>query len=218
MVASYLQLLQKRYQGQLDRDANDFIHFAVDGASRMQQMINDLLVFSRVTTRGKEMVPASSEDALSHALENLRDAIQDTKSKVNSAGLPAVNADPLQLTMLFQHLVGNAIKFRGEAPLEVKVSARNVDGMQEFCVADNGIGIASDSYERIFGIFQKLHARTDYPGTGIGLAVCSRIAARHGGKIWVESEPGQGSRFYFTLPSAPQAQAQPAHNLQAERA
>lgn len=202
MVASYLQLLQQRYQSQLDQDANDFIHFAVDGASRMQQMINDLLVFSRVTTRGKEMVDVASKASLEHAIENLRTSIQESRAKITFSDLPIVNADPLQLTMLIQNVLGNAIKFRGEVPLEISVIAHPVDGMQEFCIQDNGIGIEPASFERIFGIFQKLHARTDYGGTGIGLAVSSRIAARHGGRIWVESQPGQGSKFFFTFPQA----------------
>lgn len=207
MVASYLQLLQQRYQPQLDGDANDFINFAVDGAGRMQNMISDLLIFSRVQTRGKPAVDTSSETALANALENLRGSVQEANGKVSFKNLPMVSADPLQLTMLLQNVVGNAVKFRSDAAPEVTVAARSVDDKIEFCVSDNGIGIDAESFERIFAIFQKLHARGEYPGTGIGLAVARRIVARHGGAIWVESTPGQGSKFYFTLPRAQAAGA-----------
>lgn len=202
MIASYLQLLQTRYQRQFDKDADDFISFAVDGATRMQQMISDLLIFSRVQTRGKEPVNVSANMSLTHAMENLRTNIQEAKAKISYANLPMVSADPIQLTMLFQNVISNALKFHGHDPIQISVSAKQEDGMQEFCVADNGMGIDAENFERIFSIFQKLHSRVDYPGTGIGLAVCRRIVARHGGKMWVESQLGKGTKFYFTLPQA----------------
>jgi PAS domain S-box-containing protein len=218
MVASYLQLLQQRYKGQYDQDADDFINFAVDGASRMQQMINDLLTFSRVTTRGKPLVDVSSEASLSHALENIKTNLEESQGKVTFGKLPMVSADPVQLTMLFQHILANAVKFRGEETPQIHVSARSAEGMQEFKITDNGIGIDPANFERIFGIFQKLHGRVDYPGTGIGLAVCQRIVARHGGRIWVESRPGEGSAFYFTLPMGQAAEAKTEQILQTEPA
>jgi PAS domain S-box-containing protein len=218
MVASYLQLLQQRYMGQYDQDANDFINFAVDGASRMQQMINDLLTFSRVTTRGKPLADVSSEASFSHAMDNVKTNLDDSKGKVTTGKLPMVSADPVQLTMLFQNILSNAIKFRGEGDLQIHVSSRSADGMQEFQVSDNGIGIEPENFERVFGIFQKLHGRVDYPGTGIGLAVCQRIVARHGGRIWVESKPGEGATFYFTLPKAQAIDAKTEPVLQAEPA
>jgi PAS domain S-box-containing protein len=205
MVSSYVQLLAKRYQGKLDADADEFIGYAVDGATRMQRLINDLLLYSRVGTRGKPFEPIDSYQALAAALDNLQLALVDSGAAVSHGPLPTVMADGSQLTQLFQNLVGNAIKFHGEAPPQVHVSARRQDKEWLFSVRDNGIGIAREDFERIFVIFQRLHGRGDYPGTGIGLAVCKRIVERHGGKIWLESEPGQGTTFLFTLP-APRAE------------
>lgn len=202
MIGSYLQLLEQRYKGRLDKDADDFINYSIDGANRLQQMINDLLVFSRVQTRGKEPTDTHVELALKGALENLRPSIQESKAKISYTNLPTVNADPIQLTMLFQNLLSNAIKFHGKETPEIKISSRIDKQMVEFCILDNGIGIDPQYKDRIFVIFQKLHNRDEYPGTGIGLAVCKRIIARHGGQIWVESKPGAGTKFYFTLPQA----------------
>ncbi|MBS4095725.1 MAG: GAF domain-containing protein [Sulfuricella sp.] len=202
MVSSYLSLIERRYKGQLDQDADEFIHFAVDGATRMQQLIKDLLTYSRVGTRGKPFVPTDSYQALAAALDNLQIAIQEQQATITHDPLPSVVADGSQLTQLFQNLVGNAIKFHGaEKPL-IHVSACEKGGEWEFAVKDNGIGIAPENFERIFVIFQRLHSRDEYPGTGIGLSVCKRIVERHGGRIWLESELGKGTTFYFTLPTA----------------
>jgi PAS domain S-box-containing protein len=200
MNSSYLQLLEQRYKDKLDSDANDFIHFAVDGSNRLQRMINDLLVFSRVHTRGKEFTEIEADSALDNALENLRLVIEERNALVTHDSLPVVKADPTQLTLLFQNLLVNAIKFSPGREPRVRISVQPTGEFYQFCVEDQGIGIDPKDAERIFVIFQKLHKRAEYAGTGIGLAVCRRIVARHGGRIWVESELGKGSRFYFTLP------------------
>jgi PAS domain S-box-containing protein len=202
MVSSYTQLLARRYKGQLDADADEFIEYAVDGANRMQVLINDLLHYSRVGTRGKQLAPTDTKAVFDAAYDNLRRAIEESGAEVTSGELPIVRGDDVQLGQLFQNLIGNAIKFCGEAPPEVRVEAEWRDGEWRFSVSDNGIGIEPEYRERIFVIFQRLHGRTEYSGTGIGLAVCKKIVERHGGKIWVESEPGEGSTFYFTLQRA----------------
>ena len=202
MVSSYVQLLARRYQGKLDQDADEFIAFAVDGATRMQRLINDLLVYSRVGTRGKKFEPVDGYQALAAALDNLQLALQENAASITHDPLPTVMADGSQLTQLFQNLIGNAIKFHGEEKPQVHVGARQQGDEWLFSVRDNGIGIAPENFERIFVIFQRLHSRGEYPGTGIGLAVCKRIVERHGGKIWLESEPGKGTTFYFTLAGA----------------
>lgn len=209
MVASYTQLLARRYHGRLDADADDFIGYAVDGATRMQQMINDLLAYSRVNTRGKPFEPTDTAAALTQALANLDAAIRESHAVVTHDDLPTVMADASQLLSLFQNLVGNAIKFRGEEPPRVHVSAgrrpnptapRGAEWV--FSVADNGVGIDPDYHERIFVVFQRLQARREHPGTGIGLSICKRIVERHGGRVWVESKVGKGATFYFTFPIA----------------
>ena len=200
MVSSYMQLLSRRYQGKLDADADEFIAFAVDGAKRMQQLINDLLAFSRVTTKGHEFKPVEADAALKVALVNLKVAIEESHAKVTSDPLPVVKADSGQLTQLFQNLIGNAIKFRGKEPPRVQVSAKRRAKEWEFTVQDNGIGIEPQHMERIFVIFQRLHTAAEFPGTGISLAICKKIAERHGGRLWVTSEPGAGSAFHFTIP------------------
>ncbi len=202
MVSSYTQLLEKRYKDQLDDDARDFIRFAVDGANRMQRLIQDLLTYSRITTRGKEPEPISSHSILGHALANLSETIRETGAIVTNDNLPFVMGDQSQLVMLFQNLISNGIKFNGEESPRVHISVRGQGDMAEFGVRDNGIGMNSEYLDRIFVIFKRLHTRSEYPGTGIGLAVCKRIVERLGGRIWVESEPGEGSTFYFTLPLA----------------
>jgi len=207
MVASYVQLLARRYQGKLDADADEFIHFAVDGSARMQTLINDLLTYSRVGTRGKEFAPTDGEAVLQTALSNLEVAIAESAAEVTHDPLPAVMADEVQVVRLFQNLIGNAVKFHGEGPPRVHVSAEQQDGWWTFSVRDNGIGIKPEYHERIFVIFQRLHSREEYEGTGIGLAVCKKIVERHGGRIWLESEEGKGSTFFFTLPPAGQRAA-----------
>jgi light-regulated signal transduction histidine kinase (bacteriophytochrome) len=200
MVTSYLQLLQRRYEGQLDADADDFIHFATDGASRMRELIQGLLAYSRVGTRGAPLQPIDCQKVLDRTLDSLQVAIAETDAQVTYHSLPTVTADAIQLGQLFQNLIGNAIKFQADRRPEVHVSVQEREGDHLFAVRDNGIGIEPEYVERIFAIFQRLHTRDEYPGTGIGLAVCKRIVERHGGHIWVESQPGEGSAFYFTLP------------------
>jgi signal transduction histidine kinase len=207
MVSSYTRLLAQRYQDRLDQDARDFIGFAVDGATRMQRLIQDLLAYSRISTRGAELTLTDAGAALRAALENLQAAIRDSAAVVTHDTLPAVPADAPQLTQVFQNLVGNALKFRGETPPRVHVTAARKENEWVFSVADNGIGIDPQYFDQIFLIFKRLHPSHRYPGTGIGLALCQRIVERHGGRIWVESAPGRGSKFYFTLR---QEEARPA--------
>ena len=200
MVASYTQLLSRRYKGKLDSDADEFIAFAVDGAGRMQRLIQDLLSYSRVSSKGQDLLEISSEDAFQQALVNLRGAIADSGALVTHDPLPAVLADEIQLTQLFQNLVGNAIKYQSPGIPRVHVSATRNDGKKWiFSVKDNGLGIAPEYFDRIFGMFQRLHKREEFAGTGIGLAICKKIVERHGGNISVESEPGKGSTFSFAL-------------------
>lgn len=198
-ISGYCQLLQRRYKGKLDASADEFIQFAVEGAQRMQVLINDLLHYSRVGTRGKQFEPTDCTKVATDAIANLRQAIAEAHAEVICRELPSVEGDPVQLGQLFQNLIGNAIKFRAEAAPVVRIEAENVEGETVFTVADNGIGIEPRHQERIFQIFQRLHERGRYPGTGIGLAVCKKIVTRHGGRIWVESAPGEGARFRFTL-------------------
>ena len=203
MVASYLQLIERRYRGQLDSDADEFIGFAVDGAKRMQVLIHDLLEYSRVGTRGKAFESTDCAAVLEEVIANLHVAILESEAAVTHDALPVVLADPIQLTQLLQNLIGNAIKFRRpEAPVQVHVTAAHEGAEWVFSVRDNGIGIPAGQAERIFNIFQRLHTRDQYPGTGIGLAICKRIVERHGGRIWVESQPEHGSTFFFTIPDS----------------
>ncbi|BAY14590.1 two-component sensor histidine kinase [Anabaenopsis circularis NIES-21] len=234
MVTSYLQLLERKYSNQLDATADQFINYAVDGARRMQSLINDLLNYSRVTTRGQPFVQVDCAEILQQAIANLKFAIEDSGAEITYNHLPIITADPIQLTQVLQNLIANAIKFRREIPPQIHIEAVRADevGEQEsrgkyttqnsitphglnaplpltalptqnewlFSVRDNGIGLEAQYAERIFVIFQRLHGRSKYPGTGIGLAICKKIIERHGGHIWVESEPGQGSNFCFTIP------------------
>jgi PAS domain S-box-containing protein len=200
MVASYTQLLARRYKGRLDSDADEFITFAVDGANRMQRLIQDLLAYSRVGTKGKELLETSSEEALQRALLNLRGAIADSGALVTHDLLPAVLADETQLVQLFQNLVGNAIKYQNPGVPRIHISAiKNGGGKWTFSVRDNGLGIDPQYFDRIFVMFQRLHKREEFAGTGIGLAICKKIVERHGGDISVESQPGKGSTFRFAL-------------------
>lgn len=198
MVTSYLQLLQQRYKDRLDTDADEFIAYAVDGAARMQTLTRDLLAYSRVGTRGTLIEQTNAGDALSRAIANLKVAIEESSAEVTHDLLPRVIADATQLTQLFQNLIGNAIKFRGKEPLKIHIAAKRQDQEWLFSVRDNGIGIDPQYFERIFLIFQRLHSRSEYIGTGIGLAICKKIVERHGGRIWVKTS-GQGSTFYFTI-------------------
>lgn len=226
MVTSYLQLLERKYKNQLDANAEQFITYAVDGARRMQSLINDLLNYSRVTSRGQPFVEVDVQEVFERAIANLKIAIEECGAIITHDPLPTVMADPTQFTQVLQNLISNAIKFRRESPLKIHLAVERKDTetgekfstpflpyaihnsqrptppAQEwlFAVSDNGIGIESQYAERIFIIFQRLHGRSKYPGTGIGLAICRKIIERHGGRIWVESEPGQGSTFYFTIP------------------
>ena len=201
MVTSYVQLLAKRYESKLDSDAKEFIDFAVDGAVRMRKLINDLLTYSRVGTQGKELSPTDSEAVLAQSVNDLKVTIEENGALVTHDPLPTVMADSPQLEQLFQNLIGNAIKFRGNEPPHVHISAsRNGKGWI-FSIRDNGIGFAPEYSERVFVIFQRLHSRQEYAGTGIGLAICKKIVERHGGHIWVESDVGKGAIFRFTIPA-----------------
>jgi len=200
MVASFTQLLSRRYAGKLDSNADEYIAFAVDGANRMQQLIQDLLAYSRVGTKGKGLFSTSSEDALKQAILNLRGAIEGSGAVVTHDPLPQVMADGTQLVQLFQNLVGNAIKYQGAGTPLIHIAAVNSGKRRStFSVKDNGLGIEPRYFERIFGMFQRLHKREEFAGTGIGLAICKKIVERHGGNITVESQPGHGSTFHFSL-------------------
>jgi PAS domain S-box-containing protein len=200
MVASYTQLLARRYGEQLDEDAREFIGYAVDGVNRMQELINDLLLYSRVGTKSGELVPTELDEVLHQTLVTLGPAIEEAGAEVRAEALPVVQGDRVQLMQLFQNLIANAIKFRGDTPPRVQVGARQEEDEWVISVRDNGIGIQPEFAERIFVIFQRLHSRDEYPGTGIGLSICKKIVERHGGRIWVESDPGEGSAFHFTFP------------------
>lgn len=202
MVSSYTQLLARRYADKLDETANEFIDYAVQGASRMQQLINDLLTYSRVQTKGLPFEPVDTNAALEDAKADLRLAIEDAGATVTADPMPRVRGDRSQLTQLFRNLVSNAVKFHSDNAPIVHISATRTNHQWTFAVRDNGIGIEPEYAAKIFEIFQRLHTRTEYPGTGIGLALCKRIVERHGGRIWVESTPGQGATFYFNLDAA----------------
>ncbi|MDB6100618.1 MAG: domain S-box protein [Gammaproteobacteria bacterium] len=202
MVASYTQLLARRYQGKLDRDADEFIGFAVDGATRMQTLIRDLLSYSRVMTQGRSLQPVDTRRAFDAACENLHKAIEESSVTVSVGALPVIQGDATQMTQLFQNLLGNALKYRNEHTPRIHVEAKAAERSWLFSVEDNGIGIEPQYFERIFQMFQRLHTREKYSGTGIGLAICRRIVERHGGRIWVESAPGRGSTFLFAIPRA----------------
>ncbi len=204
MVASYTQLLSRRYEAKLDGDAREFMAYVVDGAARMKQLIEDLLAYSRVGTKGGEFRPVAADAALRRALFNLRAGIEEAGAAVTYDPMPTLPADEVQLGQLFQNLIGNALKFRSDSVPRIHVAVKELPHEWEFEVRDNGIGIEKQYYERIFMVFQRLHNKGEYPGTGIGLAICKKVVERHGGRIWVESRPAQGpdrgSSFFFTLP------------------
>lgn len=200
MVASYTQLLARRYKDQLDEDANDFIDYAVDGAERMQQLLNDLLQFSRVGTSTKPFTNVDLKEVVEKSLQNLEKYIEEHEAKITiETSLPELTVNELQLIQLFQNLIHNAIKFRGDQPPKVWINAEEQDNRWQFSVTDNGVGIDQRHQDRIFMIFQRLHNRNKYEGSGIGLAICKKIVERHGGIIWVDSTPGEGTTFYFTI-------------------
>ncbi len=200
MVVSYVQLLARRYKGKLDDNADDFINYAVDGAKRMQVLINDLLAYSRTGTQGKDFEEIDCGEILDYTLTNLRSVIERNGTTITHGFLPNVMADKTQFRQLLQNLISNAIKFRSEEPPHIHISAERTGEDWLFSMRDNGIGIDPEYNERIFEIFQRLHGRKDYPGTGIGLAICKKIVERHGGRIWVDSQIGEGSTFNFTIP------------------
>ena len=200
MITSYLQLLNERQSAQLDPQSREFIGFAIDGARRMHALIQDLLAYSRVDLRGNPFEAVDCEQVFQAATTNLKIAIEETGARITHQSLPTVRGDPVQLTQVFQNLIGNAIKFRGPETPRVDLGARRQDQEWVFWVRDNGIGIDPKHFDRLFVIFQRLHTRQEYPGTGIGLAICKKIIERHGGRIWVESAPGAGATLSFTLP------------------
>jgi light-regulated signal transduction histidine kinase (bacteriophytochrome) len=197
---TFTQLLERRYKGQMGAEADEFIHYIVSGGKRMQSLINDLLEFSRVTSKGRSFGLTKMESVLRQVEGNLQQSIADNQAVILHDPLPTVIADESQIALVIQNLIANAIKFRGSDPPQIQVGAERIDRGWKFWVKDNGIGIAPEYYERIFVIFQRLHRLDKYDGTGIGLAIVKRIVERHGGRIWVESEVGKGSTFYFTLP------------------
>jgi light-regulated signal transduction histidine kinase (bacteriophytochrome) len=200
-VASFTELLRERYSNELDAVANEFIDFAVDGARRMRLLIDDILSYSRVTTHGKPLENADLRESVMRAIENLKLAIDERSADVRVGEMPSVLGDKAQLAQLFQNLIGNALKYGGNPP-QVAVSARRDGEVWRVCVADNGIGIAPEHHQRVFRMFQRLHTREEYSGTGVGLAICRGIVERHGGRIWVESNTGAGATFCFTLHGA----------------
>lgn len=201
MVSSYVQLLARRYRGKLDANADEFIGFAVDGVKRMQALIEDLLAYSRLTRKGPSPEETDVNAVVCDACFNLQLALRESAAKVSYDDLPTVRCDRTQFIQLFQNLIANAVKFRSQASPQIDISAQREGDCWRFIVRDNGIGIEPQYLERIFVIFQRLHSREAYPGTGMGLAICKRIVERHGGRIGVESQPGAGAAFWFTLPT-----------------
>jgi len=201
MVNSYLQLINKRYGDSLDEDATTFLGFATEGAERMQDLINDLLILSRVSNDQSRFHEVNMASIVERAISNLKMSIYESHAKIDIGKLPNMRVDPIQITQLFQNLIGNGIKYcqKGTSS-HIKITAEKLSNEYVFSVSDNGIGIAENHFNRIFTIFQRLHTRSEYPGTGVGLSICSKIVNRHGGKIWVESELGKGSTFLFSIP------------------
>ncbi len=201
MVATYTELLSEHYKDTVDEKSQKYIKFALDGAKRMRQLIKDLLAYSRVDTQGNVPAPIKSEIVLKNALDNLTAAIEESRAEIICEKLPAVTADGVQLAQVFQNLIGNALKFHGDRAPRIRIGAKKSNGSWLFRVEDNGIGIDKEYGERIFQMFQRLHERGQYSGSGIGLAISKKIVERHGGRIWFDSEPEKGSTFYFTLPT-----------------
>jgi len=201
-ITSYTQLLAKRYQGQLDEKADKYIHYVVDGATRMQQLIQDLLTYSRVGRYELKLQPTDCNAVVERVQHDLQVVIAESNAVITVDALPTILADTAQVTQLFQNLIGNALKYRGQAAPSIKISARQQGKEWAFSIQDNGIGIEPQYAERIFEIFQRLHTRREYEGTGLGLAICKKIVARHHGRLWVESQLGQGATFCFTFPAS----------------
>jgi len=201
MIASFAQLLAKRYEGRLDADADEFIGYITDGAGRMQRLISDLLSYSRIGRTGKQLAPTDCAKVMDVVRSNLRAAIREAQAEITTDPLPMLLGNETQLVQLFQNLIGNAIKFRADRPVTVHLGATRQGKEWCFTVRDNGIGFDPQYADRVFMIFQRLHARSEYPGTGIGLAICKKIVDRHGGRIWVQSAPDNGTTFFFTLPA-----------------
>ena len=200
MISSFTQLLEKRYKGQLDEDADDYIGFVVDGVHRMKDLIDDLLMFSRLKTDVREFEPVLMEIVLDDVLINLKPAINESSAQITHDSLPTILGDSIQIIQLLQNLIGNAIKFHGDEHPQIHISVEMLGNEWLFSVTDKGIGIDPQHQKQIFSIFKRLHTRTEYPGTGIGLSISKRIVESHNGRIWIESELGKGSTFYFTLP------------------
>jgi len=201
MISTYTQLLEQKYKDKIDQDANDYIHFAVDGAVRMQKLISDLLEFSRISTRGKSFEQVETSNILGQVISNLHLLIAENNCLITNDDLPTVKADELQIIRVFQNLIENAVKFKNKTELpKIHISCTKHNNMYQFSVADNGIGMEMKFKESVFIIFQRLHSVKDYPGTGIGLSICKRIIERHGGAIWFESIVNEGTTFYFTIP------------------
>jgi light-regulated signal transduction histidine kinase (bacteriophytochrome) len=201
-VGGYVRLLERHLAKTLDERARALLQGAIEGALRMERLINDLLDYSRVGSRGRDFVPTDLEAVLRQALKNLQPRITASQAVVTHEPLPKLAVDSTQLLQVLQNLIGNAIKFRGEPPPAIHIGVAQQNGSWVFSVRDNGIGIDPEYFGKLFNLFQRLHNRTQYPGTGIGLAVCKRIIERHGGRIWVKSEPGKGATFYFSIPAA----------------
>jgi len=201
MVATYTQLLAERYKGVFDEKAEKYVHYAVDGAKRMQLLVQELLSYSRVDTQGQNPTPTKSDTVVGGVLDGLKIAIEDNHAEIVCGDLPVVRADAIQLVQVFQNLIGNALKFHGERPLKIYVGAERSNDTWTFRVADNGIGIDKQYSEVVFQMFQRLHERGRYDGSGIGLAITKKIVERHGGRIWFDSELDKGSTFYFTMPA-----------------
>lgn len=200
MIASYLQLLERRYSDRLDDNANEYISFAVDGAKRMQKLIDGLLAFSRAGRHGQPFAAIDLNPLLDHVCHDLQFAIADAQATIHRGPLPIIQCDPVQIGQVFQNLIGNALKFRNSHPVEIDISASAKSRIWRFEVKDNGIGFEAEQSQRIFALFQRLHPQSEYPGTGLGLAICKKIIERHGGEIGAHSTPGQGTCFFFTIP------------------
>jgi signal transduction histidine kinase len=200
VIAGFIKRLEKRYRDKLDEKAHEFIDYAVEGVGRMQVLIRDLLAYSQIETKGKKFTPTNCGEALEQALFGLQSAVEESRAEVTYDILPNVIGDASQLSRLFQNLIGNAIKFHGKDAPRIRIAAEHIGNEWVFSVRDNGIGISPEDFDRIFVVFQRLHTREEYDGAGIGLAICKKIVERHGGRIWVESKPGRGSTFFFSIP------------------